>query len=190
MATPQAFTMASHPRPATPGPEFPARHERRVRAAIQPVSTGFELARPKEASRSRFLACTFPLRSPHPAHPAVPGRRDFAEAAPTLPGDPQVRLPPASPRRCDGKAMAVLHLHPVTAAPRGALPVIEDHQSPPGHITPDHAGDRGAMLLGLGASRSQAYQPDPDDSADRLPGLALSTGRLGLRLVAFMGVRS
>ena len=27
---------------------------------------------------------------------------------------------------------------------------------------PDHACDRGAVRLDLGASRSQAYQPDPD----------------------------
>ena len=32
------------------------------------------------------------------------GRPDFVEAAPTDPGDPQGRLPPASPHRYDGKA--------------------------------------------------------------------------------------
>src|ERR1019366_7749771 len=59
-----------------------------------------------------FLSYTFPSRSPPPPHPAVPGRRDFVEAAPTLPTDPRLRLPPASPRRYDGEEMAVLHLHP------------------------------------------------------------------------------
>ncbi len=49
MATPQTFTMASHPRPTRPGQEFPARHEGRVRTAIQPVSAGFELAGHQEA---------------------------------------------------------------------------------------------------------------------------------------------
>jgi hypothetical protein len=37
-------------------------------------------------------------------------RRDFVEAAPTLPADPRIRLPPASPHRCDGKATKVFHL--------------------------------------------------------------------------------
>jgi hypothetical protein len=32
-------------------------------------------------------------------------RRDFVEAAPTLPGDPRFRLPPASPHRYDGEEM-------------------------------------------------------------------------------------
>src|SRR6266567_5889146 len=53
----------------------------------------------------RFLAYTFPSRSPRPAHPAVLGRRDFVEAAPTLPGDPQVGLPPALLCRYDGIEM-------------------------------------------------------------------------------------
>jgi hypothetical protein len=41
----------------------------------------------------------------------VPGRRDFVEAAPTLPADPRLRLPPASPRRYDGREIEVFHLH-------------------------------------------------------------------------------
>ena len=32
-------------------------------------------------------------------------RRDFVEAAPTLPGDSRFRLPPASPHRYDGREM-------------------------------------------------------------------------------------
>ena len=40
-ATPQTFTVASRPWLYRPGPEFPARHEGRVRAANQPESTGF-----------------------------------------------------------------------------------------------------------------------------------------------------
>ena len=65
----------------------------------------------KRRNDHRFLAYTFPSRSPRPAHPAVPGRRDFVEAAPALPADPRLRLPPAPPRRCDGEPMAVSHLH-------------------------------------------------------------------------------
>ena len=67
---------------------------------------------PSSASWRTFLAYTFPSRSPRPPHPAVLARRDFVEAAPILTGDPRLRLPPALPRRYDGRAMAVSHLHP------------------------------------------------------------------------------
>ena len=39
-------------------------------------------------------------------------RPDFVAAAPTLPGVPRFRLPPASPHRYDGEATKVSHLHP------------------------------------------------------------------------------
>ena len=84
----------------------------RVRTAYQPRSTGFELVDDEEASRHRFLACTFPSCSPGTARPVVPNRPDFVAAAPTLPGVPRVRLPPASPRRYDDQAIQVSHLHP------------------------------------------------------------------------------
>jgi hypothetical protein len=48
-ATPQTFTVASRPRQWRPCPEFPARHEERVRTANQPASTGLELAARQEA---------------------------------------------------------------------------------------------------------------------------------------------
>src|ERR1017187_9148739 len=92
--------IASRPRLWRPCLEFPARHEGRVRTAIQPLSAGFELAVIQEAYRSRFLAYTFPSRSPRPAHPAVPGRRDFVEAAPALPGDPRSEVGPRARCRC------------------------------------------------------------------------------------------
>jgi len=41
--------MASRPQQMRPGLEFPARHERRVRTANQPKSTGLELASCQEA---------------------------------------------------------------------------------------------------------------------------------------------
>jgi hypothetical protein len=44
----------------------------------------------------------------------------------------------------------------------GIMWVIFDHLRPSGHIMPDHAGDRGAVFTGPGASRSPPYQPDPD----------------------------
>jgi hypothetical protein len=50
----------------------------------------------------------------------VPDRRDFVEAAPTLPGDLRIRLPPASPHRYDGEEMDGLSPPYVTTAPRGA----------------------------------------------------------------------
>jgi len=40
--------------------------------------------------------------------------------------------------------------------------VIEDHRAFRAHRMPDHPGDRGAVLLGPGASRSSPYQPWPD----------------------------
>lgn len=58
---------------------------------------------------------------------AAPGRRDFVEAAPALTGDPRIRLPPASPRRCDGKETRASHPHPELTAPRGALEETKQH---------------------------------------------------------------
>ena len=86
--------------------------DRQVRTALQPVSTGFELVDDEEALQHRFLAYAFPSCSPDPAHPVVLGRPDFVAAAPTFPGVPRLRLPPASPRRYDGKATKVSHPHP------------------------------------------------------------------------------
>jgi hypothetical protein len=48
-------------------------------------------------------------------------RRDFVEAAPALPGDPRIRLPPASPRRYDGGEMDGLPPPSGPAELRGAL---------------------------------------------------------------------
>src|SRR5208282_3255062 len=65
----------------------------------------FTSIRPNSASWRTFLSYTFPSRSPRPAHPAVLNRRDFVEAAPALATDPWLRLPPALPRRYDGREM-------------------------------------------------------------------------------------
>jgi hypothetical protein len=102
-------------------PGVPARQGGQARTATQPTSAGLELVASSRGVRHRFLAYTFPSCSPHPAHPAVLNRRDFVEAAPTLPGDPRIRLPPALFRRYDGEEMAVFHPHPEMTAPRGAL---------------------------------------------------------------------
>ena len=58
-----------------------------------PVGMGRSPARAGQISRGeqhRFLAYTFPSRSPSPAHPAVLNRPDFVAAAPTYPGDPRI----------------------------------------------------------------------------------------------------
>src|SRR5262249_16919620 len=81
----------------------------------------------------RFLAYTFPSRSPRPAHPAVLNRRDFVEAAPALPTDPWLRLPPASPHCYDSEEMDGLSPPSATAAPRGALVL---HPAPYHRIDP------------------------------------------------------
>src|SRR5215469_3367347 len=44
----------------------------------------------------------------------------------------------------------------------GIMWVIFDHLRPPGHIMPDHGGDRGAVFAGSGASRSPPYQTIED----------------------------
>src|SRR6185437_16899519 len=80
-----------------------------------------------------------PSRLAHraPAHPAVLNRRDFVEAAPALPTDPWLRLPPASPRRYDDEEMDGLSPPSATAAHRGALvvhPAPHDRVNPPGEV--------------------------------------------------------
>lgn len=80
---------------------------RRKPAPIHRVRAGNE----SRGVKHRFLSYTFPSSSPGPTHPVVLGRPDFVEAAPTLPGDPRLRLPPASPHRYDGGATDVSHLH-------------------------------------------------------------------------------
>jgi len=111
-ATPQTFTVTSRPQPVTPGRKFPPPRTAAVRTAHQPTSTGLELVRTQEALQRRFLTYAFSSRSPGPIHPAVLNRPDFVAAAPTLPADPRIRLPPASPDRCDGQATKASHLHP------------------------------------------------------------------------------
>jgi hypothetical protein len=73
-----------------PAQKFPARHEERVRAAIQPVSTGFELADHLERLYERwFLSYTFSTRLPGPHHPVVLARPGVVGAA----SHPHRRLP-------------------------------------------------------------------------------------------------
>src|SRR6202008_1965218 len=98
--TPQTFPVASRACSSTlpgssrrngtrrpPPPPAPPRH---IRAGVKV----------KDVKR-RFLAYSFPPRSPDPPHLAVLARPGFVRAAPTLPGTTQVRLPPATPPCCD-----------------------------------------------------------------------------------------
>jgi hypothetical protein len=59
----------------------------------------------------RFLAYSFPPRSPGPHHLAVLAHPGFVRAAPTLPGTTRIRLPSASPACCDRPEAKVSHLH-------------------------------------------------------------------------------
>ncbi len=82
------------------------RHSTRLRTALPPRSTGFERVDDQEALRHRFLAYTFPSRSPGPTHPAVLGRPDFVAAAPTRtrrspgPGCRQLHPTATTAKRC------------------------------------------------------------------------------------------
>ena len=107
---------------AIPG-EFRGQAEEIVVAAARAGGRG-PAHPPAALPRRTRRGHTFPSRSPRPAHPAVPGRRDFVEAAPAFPGDPQVQLPPASPRRCGGEEMDGLSPPSGTSAPRGARVVV------------------------------------------------------------------
>ena len=69
----------------TPTTTWLVGHHGRLRTALQPQSTGFELVDDQEALRHRFLTYTFPSCSPDPAHPVVLDRPDFVAAAPTHP---------------------------------------------------------------------------------------------------------
>jgi hypothetical protein len=93
----------------------------------RPTSTRFEPVYGLKDLRHRFLAYSFPPRSPDPHHLAVLARPGFVRAAPTLPGTTRIRLPPASPPCCDKTAAKVSHLHSNNSAslrrvaqPRGA----------------------------------------------------------------------
>ena len=66
----------------------------------------------------RFLAYSFPPRSPDPPHLAVPERPGFARAAPALPATTRIRLPSATTTCCDRPQAKVSHLHPNHSASR------------------------------------------------------------------------
>jgi hypothetical protein len=75
--------------------------------------------------KRRFLAYSSPSRSPDSDHLAVLARSGFVGAAPTLPGTTQVRLPPASPTRCDRPTAKVSHLYSNHSASRRRAPPLQ-----------------------------------------------------------------
>jgi len=93
----------------TPPREFPARNGGRVRAASGPDPPGSSRCKIMGRKR-RFLAYSFSPRSPGTRHLAVLTRPGFVRAASRLPGTTRVRLPSASPARCDGPKAQVFHL--------------------------------------------------------------------------------
>src|SRR5665647_1035031 len=105
--------------PTVPHPWRPPgwRPPGRLRTALQPASTGFELVEDQEASRHRFLTCTFPSCSPDPAHPAVLDRPDFVAAAPT------------QPRRSPGPGCRQLHPTATTAKRCRSLTSIRNNSA-------------------------------------------------------------
>ena len=108
--TPQTFPVASRARSSTtPGSSrrVGKRRDAPRPAQIRQVRAGVEV---KDVKR-RFLAYSFPPRSPDPPHLAVLARPGFVRAAPALPGTTRIRLPSASPPCCDRTAAKVSHLH-------------------------------------------------------------------------------
>ena len=73
------------PWPPEPTTSIPPRSSppdrRRVRAAIQPIPTGFEPAGDSRGVKHRFLSYTFPSRQPNPNHPVAPARPGVVGAA-------------------------------------------------------------------------------------------------------------
>jgi hypothetical protein len=78
-------------------------------AQIRQVRAGASL----RGVERRFLAYTFPPRSPHPRRLAVPTRHGFVRAAPTRPGTSRGRLPSASQSCCDRTTVQVSHLNSI-----------------------------------------------------------------------------
>src|SRR5918993_1451123 len=143
VSTPQTFLTASRP-DTSPDPEVTHR-TRWACTAPRPLSTRFEPAYLLRGFTRWFLTYTFPPRLADPGRLAVPARPAVVAAAPTLPGVSPLRLPPASPARCDGPATKVSHLHPVNTRRLVA------HEVPDPGVGPDRADPAAATGAGRAA---------------------------------------
>ena len=102
-------------------PEVPAATAHGGTRRARPVSARFEPVSKLKDVKRRFLAYSFPPRSPDPRHLAVLARPGFVRAAPALPGTTRVRLPSATPPCCDRTEAKVSHLDSNNRASRRKL---------------------------------------------------------------------
>ena len=122
-----ATAAGNSPWPPDPGPEYPARSsppvtEGRVRTAIQPESTGLELARGSRGVTTPVPCVYLPVL----AHRTRPIRQYRADATlsrllPSSPATPGLDCLQLAPCRCGGAEMDGLSPPSGTPAPRGAL---------------------------------------------------------------------
>jgi hypothetical protein len=148
--------VASKPKQWRPCPEFLARQERRVRTANQPESAGLELAAREKGVTQPVPLVYLPvsLTAPGPSGSTEPTR--LCRGCSPLSGDPRLRLPPASPRRCDDGEMDGLSPPSGTAAPRGtpiSVPLTPRHTLAVGQPRPKKATPR-EMVYEMTISRS------------------------------------
>ena len=92
-------------------PEVPAALTGSGTRCARPISARFEPVRLLKDVKRRFLAYSFPPRSPDPPHLAVLKRPGFVRAAPALPATTRIRLPSATATCCDRPQAKVSHLH-------------------------------------------------------------------------------
>src|SRR5260370_1430121 len=108
--TPQAFSVASSPS-ARPGSGVDPHPRGRSRTAFRPVSARLDPEAPLRGFNHWFTRVTpSDLASRTRAvwqYRPVP---TLSRLLPALPGDPRIRLPPASPGRCDDPAAEPFHL--------------------------------------------------------------------------------
>jgi hypothetical protein len=99
-------------------PEVPAASVHGGTHRARPVSARFEPVSQLKDVKRRFLAYSFPPRSPDPHHLAVLARPGFVRAAPALPAATRTRLPSATATCYDRPQAKVFHLHSNHSASR------------------------------------------------------------------------